>query len=106
MNRITPKLFNTVSELKAAHDECFIRLAYRIVLEREADSEALIYFSQHLRKSISPRDVLTELIHSDEFNERFQLAPASRHCTKPVQPLLNCSSLMLSIRREIAVQKK
>jgi glycosyltransferase involved in cell wall biosynthesis len=68
MNRITPKLFNTVPELKSAHDERFISLAYRVILNRDIDPDGFSYYSALLRKTLSPLEMLTELHGSSEIS--------------------------------------
>jgi glycosyltransferase involved in cell wall biosynthesis len=62
--------FHTLEELRAFHNERFIRLAYRSLLGREVDPDGLAHYLAHLRKTISPKDMLAELRCSLESNAR------------------------------------
>jgi hypothetical protein len=66
MNRIHPKLFNTVSELKIAHDEQFIRLAYQVILDKKVDSDGLSHYLQCIADEVSRVDILASVINSSE----------------------------------------
>jgi glycosyltransferase involved in cell wall biosynthesis len=68
MNPINLELSNaTITELKASHDERFIRLAYRVILDREVDTEGLLNFMAHIGENLSTSDIITELYNSPEW---------------------------------------
>lgn len=62
------KIF-TIDKLKAFHNERFVRLAYRLVLKREADLEGLNYCLENIRVNISPLEILEKLKTSDEHQQ-------------------------------------
>jgi hypothetical protein len=55
------KNFISVEDLRTFHKEQFVRLAYKMVLDREPDMEGLIHWPGHLCKNISPAEFLNEL---------------------------------------------
>lgn len=59
-------IFNSSAELKAAHNEHFVRLAYSTILGREVDSEGLSNFTAHIREDLSPAEIIAELYNSPE----------------------------------------
>lgn len=106
--------FQTLEELRAYHNERFIRLAYRTILGREPDPYGLTHYLAVLRKTISSEDMLAELRNSQEANACFgniksQLqrngSPCGGFVRKLVQPPLDVMSLMLNIRKEIVFRK-
>lgn len=64
--------FTTLEDLRAYHNKCFIRLAYRTILGREADVEGLRHYSVLLQEELSPAEFLADLRFSQEAQLRWQ----------------------------------
>lgn len=66
MNPNQSDIPNSLSELRAKHNERFIRLAYRSILRREVDPEGLHYYLLKLGQNLSPIAFLSDLYSSQE----------------------------------------
>jgi len=79
--------FTALEDLRAFHNERFIRLAYRSILGREVDSEGLNYYLSQLRQNLSSVKFLNELCNSSEAQSLWQVSehqPTEIIDSKPV----------------------
>lgn len=70
--------FKTIEELRAFHDQRFIRLAYRSILGREPEQAILDTY----RRNISPAEVLEGLRNSEEGKARWLTGKSISHMSK------------------------
>lgn len=63
--------FTNLEQLRAYHNEHFIRLAYQSILGREVDVEGLHHHLQLFYQNLEPAEFLTTLRNSDEYKVKF-----------------------------------
>ncbi|SDW03707.1 DUF4214 domain-containing protein [Nitrosomonas communis] len=64
--------FANLEQLRAYHDERFIHLAYRAIMNREAEAEVLDYYLSQFRQNLSRTEFLLALRASPETPYRYQ----------------------------------
>ena len=74
MNPHSPqeKSFTNVEQLRASHNERFVRLAYQFILGRKAEPEGLQHYLALFRQNFSQAEFLSELRTSPEFKSRWE----------------------------------
>lgn len=74
MNRhsLHEQKFTNLEQLRAYHNEHFIRLAYQAILGREVDAESLHYYLSLIGQHLSQAEFITVLCTSPEAQSRWQ----------------------------------
>lgn len=64
--------FTNLEQLRAYHNEHFIRLAYQAILGREVEAEGLHYYLSLVGQNLSQAEFVAELCTSPEAQSRWQ----------------------------------
>ncbi|MBL8349995.1 MAG: DUF4214 domain-containing protein [Burkholderiaceae bacterium] len=78
---------DALDRLLCLRGETFVRQAYRLLLDREADAEGLRFYSQQIERGVAAGRVLAEIASSDEYLRRNKPVPGLQQFIRRHRPL-------------------